>query len=420
MDVDAAAAPPSSGDASAPGPSAASAAAPSPRTVKIHPLAIIGISDHHTRVASGGSGLPPTAPVVGLLFGHRGSSDGGGGGGRDVSIVDAEEMEYPGSMGGDDSAVEEGRQAVRKKIELHRAVFPRHAVVGWYRVRAGGDGPNEEDLRVNQAEMARYCRGEGEDQDGEGDGEGPLFVLMDPSGPDDGGDGKPKSSSSSAKDAAEELDGDLPLTVYETLEEAGGGVVFVGADFELETYEPERIAVERVFKTQPPTSSTAGAPSKEAEERKGGKKGKKEVSGREPAKPPYSRGPSELEGHLDALQSSIRSMNARVGVLLEFLRGVERGEIPPDDGLLRSVNGLVGQLPLVLAALEEGQAMNASLSSAGPSRRPLREMENDYDDTVLLSYLAAVAKTARSVHLYTEKFRVACESGKVDPRRSLF
>ena len=49
------------------------------RSIKIHPLAIIGISDHHTRVVSGGSALPPEAPVVGLLFGYY-SNDGGGSG----------------------------------------------------------------------------------------------------------------------------------------------------------------------------------------------------------------------------------------------------------------------------------------------------------------------------------------------------
>jgi hypothetical protein len=65
--------PPDVGIAAAP--SSPSSLVPRQRIVKIHPLAIIGISDHHTRVVSGGSALPRTSPVVGLLFGF--SSPGG-------------------------------------------------------------------------------------------------------------------------------------------------------------------------------------------------------------------------------------------------------------------------------------------------------------------------------------------------------
>ena len=51
------------------------------RSIKIHPLAIIGISDHHTRVVTGGSALPKEAPVVGLLFGYY-LNDGSSGSGK--------------------------------------------------------------------------------------------------------------------------------------------------------------------------------------------------------------------------------------------------------------------------------------------------------------------------------------------------
>ena len=63
---------------------AATAPAASATQIKIHPLAIIGISDHQTRIATGGSPLsssPPPAssssqprklpPIVGLLFGYQ-------------------------------------------------------------------------------------------------------------------------------------------------------------------------------------------------------------------------------------------------------------------------------------------------------------------------------------------------------------
>eukprot|EP00584_Thalassiosira_punctigera_P016612 CAMPEP_0172552948 /NCGR_PEP_ID=MMETSP1067-20121228/47309_1 /TAXON_ID=265564 ORGANISM="Thalassiosira punctigera, Strain Tpunct2005C2" /NCGR_SAMPLE_ID=MMETSP1067 /ASSEMBLY_ACC=CAM_ASM_000444 /LENGTH=466 /DNA_ID=CAMNT_0013341025 /DNA_START=30 /DNA_END=1430 /DNA_ORIENTATION=- len=441
------------------------------RSIKLHPLAIIGISDHHTRVITGGSALPPSAPVVGLLFGYYSSDGGGGGGGggssgRDVSIVDAEEMEYPnmssegGGLGGGGDGHDPHRAAVLQKIELHQKVFPQHKVVGWYRVRKhdepsmnADDGasdaavmPSEEDLRMNQTEMARYCSGSGNQNDGGGgeeeEGESPLFVLMNSSKTTDSGDKKPSSmSSSSTNNASEEMevDEELPLTVYETLaapEAGGGGAVFVNVDFELETYEPERIAVEKVFKTQPSKSAAQSAATASADalgkdkgdasNRKTGKKSKKDESGeqkhqRQSSKPAFTRGPTELDSQVDSLQSSIRAMNVRMNVLLEYLRKVERGEVEADDALLRSVDGLVRQLPLVLAALEEGQASSSSFSSAGHAgRTPLRELEHEQENTMLLTYLAAVAKTARSVHVYTEKFRNACESAKSDPRRPLY
>jgi hypothetical protein len=102
--------------------------------------------------------------------------------------------------------------------------------------------------------------------------------------------------------------------------------------------------------------------------------------------------------------------------MLEYLQKVERREVPSDDTLLRSIDGIVRQLPLVLAALEEG-ATTTSSSSAGDGRTPLRELENEYSNAMLLSYLACTAKTAKAVHVYCEKFRVACGSGKSDPRR---
>ena len=354
--------------------------------------------------------------------------------GRDISIVDAEEMEYP-KVGADDSH----RAAILTKIQLHQKVFPQHKVVGWYRVQKHDDEncmndndgvvPSEDDLRMNQNEMARYCSVvDGKDNSGhDHDAESPLFVLMNAAKTNGGSGGDNNKKPSATNNASEEMevDEELPLTVYETLASPDGGAVFVNVDFELETFEPERIAVEMVFKTQPSQMAVASTVPKEAaaagkgeEERKTGKKSKKDESDKQhkSSKPAFTRGPTELDSQLDSLQSSIRAMNVRMNVLLEFLQRVEKGEITPEDSLLRSVDGLVRQMPLVLAALEEGQASTAGANG----RKPLRELDNEYSNTMLLTYLAAVAKTAKSVHVYSEKFRNSCESGKSDPRRSVW
>lgn len=435
------------------GEGAAAAVGPT-RSIKIHPLGIIGISDHHTRVVTGGSALPPNAPVVGLLFGYYSNDRSSGSGGKDVSIVDVEEMEYPKSDEGDDVQSSQ-RAAVLKKIELHQKVFPQHKVVGWYRVQkqndensmniedssGGGVMPSEEDLRMNQTEMARYCSGSTGEGSNDEDAESPLFVLMNAAKTaedNNGGDKKPSSSSSNNASEEMEVDEELPLTVYETLvTTAEASAVFVNADFELETYEPERIAVEKVFKTQPSkstvalaakdaaaTADTADAKEEGAdaaasgdESRKAGKKSKKDDDKQQQksSKPAFTRGPTELDILEDSLQSSIRAMNIRMNVLLEYLQKVKAGEITTDDTLLRNIDGLIRQLPLVLAALEEGQAVS---NGTGGNRKPLHELENEHSNTMLLTYLAAVAKTAKSVHIYSEKFRAVGE-GKSDRRNPM-
>ena len=380
------------------------------KIIKIHPLTIIGISDHHTRVISGGSALPRNAPVVGLLFGNQNIAD------NTISIVDAEEMEYPED--GNKSALSEShKQNIVRKIDLHQKVFPKHVVVGWYRVHTGSDSssssdnadvvPTEDDLRMNQLEMAQYC------------GEGvvsPLFVLMNAASPEYTGVSDDNAKKSTSQNS--ELDDALPLTVYETLLSeggGGGGSAFVNASFELETHEPERIAVEKVFNTQS-SSAAASAQQKDSSSDKDDKKQQHHRDDKkDSSKPSYVRPPSELEVQLTSLQSSIRSMNVRMSILLEFLQKVERGELPPDNALLRSIDGLLQQLPLVLAALKEGTG------SGGKKKKPLDELENDFTDTMLLSYLTAVAKTAKSVHVYSEKFHGAFGSGKSEiGRRTLY
>jgi uncharacterized membrane protein YgcG len=396
-------------------------------------------------------------------------------------------MEYPLSLGGggnrynnDDNNNAPHRAAILKKIELYRKVFPQHVVVGWYRVRKHGESgsgqeedegialPTEEDLRLTQEEMGRYCTAATGEYT---NGGSPIFVLMDATrtttvdGGGNVGSKKPPSSASSVSATMEmEEDEELPLTVYETLvsPSTGGNVAFVNADFDLETYEPERIAVEKVFRTRPTKTAVAttsssskssgteggdesfalsgggggggGGDGSGGNSRKTGKKSKKDNNvgnqkhpqqqqqlQQRSTKPSAVRVPTELDEQFESLETSIRAMNLRISVLCEYLTRVERGELPFDEALLRSVDGLVRQLPLVLAALESGRLSGTTAGSSvgGSGRTPLLELENEYDNTMLLTYLATVAKTARAVHVYSEKFRTVCDTGKSD-RRPLY
>ena len=165
-------------------------------------LAIVHMSDQYTRITTGGSPLPKTAPVVGLLFG-----------------LDKEKLEIiaAGEIATDLS------ESTHQQIALHQAVFPQHSVVGWYRVSTEAD-PNAEDLATTQKleqhfQSANFC-----------------FCFCQADGTD--------------ADS-------LPMTLYQTHHDDGVVVLVALEDnWKLETSEAEKIAVETVIRQQPQTDSS--------------------------------------------------------------------------------------------------------------------------------------------------------------------
>ena len=78
-------------------------------------------------MVTGGSALPPDSTVCGLLYGYY--ADPSIGERRGVSVVDSEEMEYPGAaaagaMAGDGGA----HAAILQRVGLHQTIFPKHKV----------------------------------------------------------------------------------------------------------------------------------------------------------------------------------------------------------------------------------------------------------------------------------------------------
>jgi len=157
-------------------------------------LAIVHMSDQYTRISCGGSPLSKDAPVVGLLFGTR--DDG------TFNIIDADHIPT------------EVSDATKQQIALHQAVFPQHAVVGWYRVSVDNQ-PTANDVQLTQT-MKQHFSPNGRF----------LFSLL-----------QVKSKSEA-----------LPLSLYE-LDDSGS--VLIGTEnWQLETSDPERIGVERVVREQ--------------------------------------------------------------------------------------------------------------------------------------------------------------------------
>ncbi|KAF8414341.1 hypothetical protein HHK36_002342 [Tetracentron sinense] len=116
-------------------------------TFKLHPLVIVNISDHYTRVKSqghpahasnngaGATASPPPLPrVFGCVIGIQR--------GRTVEIFNSFELLY------DPSTDSLDRSFLEKKQELYKKVFPNFYILGWY---STGSDAQESDMQIHKA-----------------------------------------------------------------------------------------------------------------------------------------------------------------------------------------------------------------------------------------------------------------------------
>lgn len=290
-------------------------------------LALVHMSDQYTRITTGGSPLDKTAPVVGLLFGlHDGEN------GFFLQIRDADDIPV------------EISDVAKLQVDLHQAVFPQHNVVGWYRVSVETDEPTLEDLSTTQTLSAHFAPNK----------EPFCFCLLQVQSITDGGDAM-KTEETAATDT---LNKDLPINLFELHQVENNSVLLGVSKWELETSEPERIAVERVMKERP-----------------------SEVDDGSPSQNPYV-----LE--TKTIQTSLASMKDRVKVLATMLEEMQAGKVPFDPVFARKVQGLVASLGPLSAQAQNGED----------------------DDVQMIAHLAIVGKTLSSLQSYTDKFRVMHES----------
>jgi len=143
------------------------------------------------------------------------------------------------------------------------------------------------------------------------------------------------------------MEDELPVTIYEL---QSSDSVLVALSLELGSTEPERIAIERVLSQKAPTDN-------------------------------------ELDTSLKNLQDTLKALEERINILVDFLQRTHSGEIPLNRTLLQQVQELVQQLPILSAKSNFDE-----------------EFAKEQEDVVLMSYVATIAKTACAVKSYTEKF----------------
>jgi len=161
---------------------------------------------------------------------------------------------------------------------------------------------------------------------------------------------------------------DLPITIFESelhMVEDNPTLLFVKIPYKIETGEAERISVDHIAKVTP----TGGEG-------------------------------SSLSGHLMHTHNAISMLNMRIKILVNFLEATKGGKIPKDHALLRRISMLTSQLPAI-----DNDAFR-------------HEFINEYNDALLVTYLATVTKGSSGINELLDKFSIV--NDRQSRRRGFF
>lgn len=249
--------------------------------IALHPLVIVNIADHYTRVKMSMADASKKAAhggrAIGALLGQQS--------GRRIEIFTSFELMYTakGESADIDAAF------LKKRRDSFLSVFPDYDVIGWYVTGKGISAADVEEIHkkifVDMSECA-------------------LALVLDPQ-PD-----------ANAKR--------LPVYILETRSpqqhqqqqsdaaaSKRAAVALTRVSYTVESEESERIGVETAMKVEFADESNA----------------------------------SSLEPVAVRLRSAVDMLRERIAVVVGYLDAVERGAVPPDFELLRRIADLVALLP---------------------------------------------------------------------------
>jgi len=150
----------------------------------------------------------------------------------------------------------------------------------------------------------------------------------------------------------------LPITIYESelrIINDEPTMLFAKVSYKVETGEAERIAVDHVAHV----TTTGGEPG------------------------------TQLTAHLMGIHNAIKMLHTKIKVLNQFLEATVKGDIKPDHGLLRQIAGLCNLLPAIdTAAFKE-------------------EFAHEYNDALLVTYLATITKGTNTINDLVDRYNTA-------------
>lgn len=286
-------------------------------SVLLHPLCVMNISEHWTRIrAQEGK----AQQVIGALIGKQK--------GRSLEIMNSFELMFTVI---DDIVID--RDYYNTKEEQFKQVFKDMDFLGWYTT---GDAPNESDIHVHK----QICE----------INESPVILKLNPF----------------------TRNSDLPVTMYESVIDLVNGeakMLFVELSYTLATEEAERIGVDHVARMASGDSSES----------------------------------SQVAEQLQAQHNAIKMLANRVRLILEYIRAMERGEVPKSHEILREAKSLIHRLPVLNSEIFQ------------------EEYYTQYNDVLLQTYLASITKSCNNLHQFVTKFNILCDRQGMGRRmRGLF
>lgn len=150
---------------------------------------------------------------------------------------------------------------------------------------------------------------------------------------------------------------DIPIHIFESelrVIDESPTELFVKVPYKIETGEAERISVDHIARITPSGGSSS----------------------------------SSLTSHLMGMHNAISMLNSRIKILLKFLEATKQGQIPKDHGVLRNLACLCNQLPAI------------------DSKEFSQEFITEYNDALLITYLATMTKGSNAINEMIDKFSV--------------
>lgn len=164
---------------------------------------------------------------------------------------------------------------------------------------------------------------------------------------------------------------DLPILIHESevhVVDEQPTMCFVSVAYKIDSIESERIAVDHVAHILPSGDSNSG---------------------------------SALTQHLGTQQTAITMLTERIEIVRSYLQLVADGTVPADHEILREIKSLCAKLPAI------------------DTPRYHDEFMQDYNNTLLVSYLGCITKGMGSINELIDKYNSAFDRGH-SRRRGIF